>query len=622
MSAGVEPIGSYEIDGRLGAGGMGTVFRARHVHSGADVALKIAQKADPIATDSVRREIRLLGRIRHPGVVGLLDHGVHELRPWYAMELVPGERLLDVIGRWWSRAAATGLGDDDDTRPMRGMTGASSPSARPASPSPAYAGDDAPPRAPADRAQVCAGHLDDALQLFARLSQTLGYLHGEGIVHLDLKPQNILLRADGQPVVVDFGITRQVAGGLNREVLNVDPLAGGTDTYMAPEQIAGDATDARSDLYALGCILYEALTGRPPFLETVTQSVREQHLHNAPLPPSAWVNGVPQALDDVVLHLLKKPPEQRLGYAGDLLEVLCACGARIDPELAQKKPKAYLYRPRLIGRSALMDQLAGELARARSGVGRCVFLLGPSGSGKTRAVMELGRAAFAAEMRVVSGECAPVTLSAAPDAPALSDLGGGRPLHPFQSMLSTVVDLCNAGGPETTAALVGDALPVLENLEPMLARVAGRDRFPEALSAVSTYGRTEHALTATIVATAQVAPLLLVIDDLQWADSLSIAVIDALTKLPDTGHVCALITCRTDELSPALLELSRAPHAVRYQVEPLADRDVSQLVAGMLAVDDAPEELVQLIAPRAGGNPFYVAEYLQAAVSTGLLKRD
>jgi eukaryotic-like serine/threonine-protein kinase len=117
---------------------------------------------------------------------------------------------------------------------------------------------------------------------------------------------------------------------LNRDVLNVDPLEGGTEAYMAPEQITGVATDARTDLYSLGCIFYEALTGRPPFRETNERTTREQHLQSAPLPPSSWVRGIPAELDDVVMHLLEKQPEKRLGYAGELLDVLCRAGARVD----------------------------------------------------------------------------------------------------------------------------------------------------------------------------------------------------------------------------------------------------------------------------------------------------
>src|SRR5688572_8014000 len=94
-------IGSYRIVGPLGAGGMGTVYRAMHATTGAAVAVKIAQVGDPLALESVRREIRLLGRIRHPGVVKLLEHGVHELRPWYAMELVEGDALSDRIAKIW-----------------------------------------------------------------------------------------------------------------------------------------------------------------------------------------------------------------------------------------------------------------------------------------------------------------------------------------------------------------------------------------------------------------------------------------------------------------------------------------------------------------------------------------
>jgi serine/threonine protein kinase len=271
MPAHAEPqtIGGWRTTDPLGAGGMGTVFRAEHAADRRVAALKIARVDDAIAIDSVRREVALLGRIRHPGVVALVDHGLFERRPWYAMELVEGPSLADHIDALWGSArgdrnleAAPDERATWVTRPMRGVT---NPPGEPIVTRPGAAVDaaknevgTAAPVAAGPRPVVAGGKLKETLQLFVSLCQTLGYLHGEGIVHLDLKPTNILLRHGDQPVVVDFGITRQIAGGLNREVLHVDALQGGTDHYMAPEQVSSGLTDARTDLYALGCILFEA----------------------------------------------------------------------------------------------------------------------------------------------------------------------------------------------------------------------------------------------------------------------------------------------------------------------------------------------------------------------------
>ncbi len=602
-------IGAYRLTAPLGAGAMGAVFSAVHTTTSQRVALKIALARDPIASECVRREIRLLAQIRHPGVVGLLGHGVDGVLPWYAMELIEGQGLDAWIdGAWRHRAVPSEVSAAGaQTRPMRGSTLSVA----------SVTGDDADDVAPAEhlRRPCAGGRLPDVVQIFARLCQTLSYLHGEGIVHLDLKPSNILLRPDGQPVVLDFGITRQIAGGLNREVLNVDALQGGTEFYMAPEQIAGNATDARTDLYALGCMLFEALAGRPPFVPTAL-SVRDHHLHTAARPPSTWVSGIPPELDAAVMQLLQKRVERRIGFASDTLELLLSLGAQLDSELAVRQPKPYLYRPRLVGRDDVMRALTDELERAVNHQGRCVFLLAPSGAGKTRLAIELGREAFARDMRVLSGECSPAAIGDSLAGPS------GRPLQPFAALLTTVVELCVAGGAEATAALVGDALPVLENIERRFAQVPGRAEFAEPLpmGVAGAHGRIEHAVSDTIVATAAARPLLLVVDDLQWADSLSQGVVRAFAEHRNTD-ACMLVTCRADQLTPEIDALTRHPNAVRYHLDALPTVDVATLIAGMLAYEQAPPALVKLIGERSGGNPFFVAEYLAAVVAAGGLKR-
>jgi serine/threonine protein kinase len=122
--------------------------------------------------------------------------------------------------------------------------------------------------------------LERTLTLVHRLCSPLAFLHGEGLVHRDLKPDNVLVRPNGSPVLVDFGVTTQFTGEQSREALEVGGEMVGTVSYMAPEQILGDFVDARADLYALGCILYELLTGRPPFVGADRIEVGRAHLHS------------------------------------------------------------------------------------------------------------------------------------------------------------------------------------------------------------------------------------------------------------------------------------------------------------------------------------------------------
>jgi len=172
------------------------------------------------------------------------------------------------------------------------------------------------PRRP-ERRPAAGGQLLPALRVIHELCLTLAYLHGEGIIHRDLKPENILLDADGAPVLVDFGLAARSPWRGGREILDIAATQG-TVAYMAPEQILGQFVDARTDLYAVGCLLYEAVTGRPPFLGERPAKVIGQHLSAAPRVPSDFVDGVPLGLDSLILRLLQKSPRKRPGHAADV----------------------------------------------------------------------------------------------------------------------------------------------------------------------------------------------------------------------------------------------------------------------------------------------------------------
>src|SRR5262249_39299473 len=136
-----------------------------------------------------------------------------------------------------------------------------------------------------DISTAAAGRLTDALRIVRRLCAPLAFIHGAGMIHRDLKPGNIFIREGGEPVLMDFGLVSRFAGAIGREVIEVSGMMTGTVTYMSPEQAAARPLDARSDLYSLGCILYELVTGRPPFRGTTPLSIITQHMLEAPTPP-------------------------------------------------------------------------------------------------------------------------------------------------------------------------------------------------------------------------------------------------------------------------------------------------------------------------------------------------
>ncbi|MCU1280110.1 MAG: Serine/threonine protein kinase, partial [bacterium] len=277
-------IGPYRIVETIATGGMGVVFRASHVDTGQIVALKTVAGLRPGTVGSIRREILALVRVHHPGVVRLVGEGLHDGVPWHAMELLDGRPLREHLEAVW--APFRRADQFATTRHGANAWAVTTPEIS---------------RVIADRRTVVAppptvtrppaggGDLQRSLTILRRLCQTLAFLHGEGIVHGDLKPENVVLQDDGKPVLVDFGIMRRIAGAAGREALEVDNYGAGTLAYMAPEQIRSTELDARADLYAVGCMLYEAVCGRPPFLDDDHGSIAEQLQRRPPAPPSELV---------------------------------------------------------------------------------------------------------------------------------------------------------------------------------------------------------------------------------------------------------------------------------------------------------------------------------------------
>ncbi|HEX6084849.1 MAG TPA: serine/threonine-protein kinase, partial [Thermoanaerobaculia bacterium] len=247
-----QSIGPYEITGTVGAGGMGVVYRAVHCRTGQLAALKTVVGAEGEMLAGLRREIRAIERLRHPGVVRIYEHGVERGLPWYAMELVDGQPLLDCLpASKWRDATRDEMEETERNPPRRKLP----------------------------------DNFRQLLTLACRLCRTLAYVHGKGIVHRDLKPENVMVRRDGTPLLMDFGLVAQfrVAG---RETVASENMAVGTASYLSPEQAAGQLVDARADLYTYGIMLNEIVSGRLPFTSWSVQEILKQHLYEPPPPLS------------------------------------------------------------------------------------------------------------------------------------------------------------------------------------------------------------------------------------------------------------------------------------------------------------------------------------------------
>ena len=563
-----ERIGPYRIRSVLAEGTMGVVYRAEDAVTGQPVALKTIAGVDQAGLAGLRREIHALSTVRHEGVVRVIAQGTENGVPWLAMELHEGQTLR----AWMDQGGA-----------------------------------------------AVNGRLAEVLDLIARLCEPIVHIHSAGIVHGDLKPENVLVTAAGAPVLVDFGLFSHSGSATGREVLEVGGSLVGTVHYMAPERISGGLIDARADIYALGCIFYEALTGAPPFGGETAGDVLAQHLHVEPRAPSERIADIPAWLDELVLAMLRKARRERLGHADVVAATLRARLGQPPRPPEASAARSYLYRPEFIDREGRLAELDRLVHRARNGQGGLVLVGGESGIGKTRLVMEAGTTAVSCGMSALLGECVAVT-SEGGGAPA-----GGGALHAFRPLFSFVVDRCRRGGQEEADRLLGARGQVLEPFEPAFGTLPGQRHdapLPE-VSPEAALVRLERAVVETLVAVARTTPVLLILDDLQWADELSRYVFRALQGAPLEEHrILVLGTYRSDEVDPALREIVDGPATRKLELDRLGSEGIHRMVGDMLALPEAPPALVERLFAQAEGNPFFVSEYLHAAVEEEFLYRD
>ncbi len=288
-------IAGYEVEGLIGRGGMGVVFRARHLRLNRKVALKMilaGAYAGARELAQFQREAEAVAALRHPNIVQIHDIGDSDGRPYFTMEYVEDGTLAQKLA-----------GQPQPARPAAG--------------------------------------------LLAALAQAVQVAHDNGIVHRDLKPSNILLTAEGTPKISDFGLARRLNG---ESMVTHTGVVAGTPSYMAPEQARRNlgTVGSAADIYALGVILYEMLTGQPPFHSETAAETIQRMTSQEPIPPSRLCAKVPRDLEIICLKCLQKKPVQRyptaLSLAGDLERFLRGEAIEARPVGRAERARRWIQR--------------------------------------------------------------------------------------------------------------------------------------------------------------------------------------------------------------------------------------------------------------------------------------
>lgn len=519
-----ERLGSYEVLRPLARGGMATVFAVRDVRepNGPPLALKLllplGQQEE--ARTRFRREFRALSKLQHPNVLKVYEWGLRDGRPWYTMELVEGRVLRDEIDAWKSLA-------------------------------------------PTDRYVRC-------LAVLVQVTRALFYIHDRGLVHRDITPGNIMVRPDGVVKLMDFGVVKDMGTDLTQvgEVV-------GTVAYISPEQILGDAIDARADLYSLGAVLYLMLTGKRPFTANTLQGYLEKHLHEVPKPPREVDPHVPANLEAICLRLLAKMPTQRYASASHLLHVLGDVEAM--DEVGDRWP------PRAVGRvieRARVRDILDEVSAQR--VGGAVLTQGPVGMGKTRLLDMVESYARRRGMRVARARCR----------------DADRPFGAFQQIYRELG--------------VEPKNPVLEATFEGVDDGVLRERYPVI-----------SAFRDLVVSR---APCVIIIDDAERADLATVELLVylvrntlALQKLPVAYLVCEETDAPETSLSRQLVE---AGPVTRLHLGPLSQAEIEELVLSVVPDASSAQVLARRLFAEGNGSPAFVGDMLRALIDEGVLRRE
>lgn len=604
--------GRYEIIESLGTGGMGKVYRAYDNKIKEEIALKLLKPEIATNKKTIERfsnEIRLSRKITHRNICRMHDLNEHEEVQYITMEYVPGEDLKSFIRR--------------------------------------------------------VGHLPPgkAISIGKQICEGLREAHALGVIHRDLKPQNIMIDKSGNAKIMDFGIARS----LRTEGITGEGTIIGTPEYMSPEQVEGRETDQRSDIYSLGVVLYEMLTGKVPFEGESTFSIALKHKDETPPHPREFNPELSPELSAVILKCMAKEKEKRYQFPQELLRDLDLLEKGTEVLAAEIKPRTPAFldeekptkeeKPVFVARETELEKLNAFLDRSVSGGGQVVFITGEAGSGKTALIQEFARKAQEAhtDLIVASGKCNAHT-------------GIGDPYLPFMEILSLltgdVETRWNAGMitrehaqrlwsliPQTIKALLDNGPDLINIFVPGTSLMARAQAFTQAsaewqirlkrlvdrkamLPPDSSLQQSDlfEQYTRMLIAVAREKPLLLVLDDLQWIDAGSASLIFHLCRRVPGNRILVAGSYRPDEvalgrrdgrhpLETIVHELKRDFGDIELEVGKTEAREFVDAY-----IDTEPNRLDkkfrETIFKQTKGHPLFTVELLKEMQNRDLLIKD
>ena len=542
-------LGHYEIVAPLGAGGMGFVYRAHDPRLGRDVAIKFLAEEllhDASAVERFIREARAASALNHPNIVTIYEIGEADSGRFIVMELVAGRTLREVAAQQ--------------------------------------------PDMPV------------VAQLAEQMARALATAHAAGIVHRDIKPENVMVREDGYVKLVDFGLARLMTPTVGQDDGNASGrtrpgMVLGTVRYMSPEQASGEAVDSASDIFSLGIVLYELLTGLNPFAADSPVGILHAILSRAPVALSHLNRQVPAALEALVLEMLQKDAVLRPG-ALDLVKRFADLSVR--PRTTGEIAFALPATRHTVGRTEEGAQLSAAFDAVDAGRGLLLCVAGEPGIGKTTVVDDfLTRlAAVQPDLRIARGRCS-------------ERLAGTDAFLPFVEALNSLMQ-----GERGHAA--AHVMPLLApTWYARLAPLSSGQTSAVATAAArgGNNDRMKPEITAFLQELSRTAPLVIALEDLHWADASTVELIDYLATRFDTLPILVVVTYRPTELLlskhpflPIKLDLQGRGLAREILLGFLSRQDVSRYIALEFPEHDFPAVFPELIHAKTEGSPLFMAD--------------
>jgi len=564
----------FKILKRLGAGGMGVVYEAFDQKRGKTVALKTLINAEASYIYRLKTEFRSLSDVAHPNLVSLYELMSDGTYWFFTMELIDGVNFLEYVR------------DSDEETPVLSLEELDTFETLPL---------------PASFRSLPFNErrLRDALR---QLAEGLNVLHESGKLHRDIKPTNILVTPQGRLVILDFGLVADI----EQQKVEQSLAMVGTPSYMSPEQVAQQPTSAASDWYNTGVMLYEALTGRLPFDGNLVEVLTKKQSVEPP-PPSEISLEIPDDLNILCRDLLRLRPQSR-PTGREVISRLEGEGRIVD-SAAEEVTAA---EERLVGREEQLTELENAFALVKKGKPETRYIYGTSGMGKSALARHFLQKLVRREQGVVvlEGRCYE------------------RESVPYKA-LDGVIDSLSKYLVSLTQVKAEALMPrdvrALARLFPVMLRVPtvlnAPQRDQEIPDPIALRRRAFAALRELLGRISDRQQLVIYIDDLQWADADSAALLEELLRPPDAPPLLLIVSFRSEDMnSRTFLKMfleqigSAADHGIA--VEPLREEQARSLIASFLRTELAEKDsLVEDIVREAAGSPFFI-EQLSRYAST------